>query len=148
MSIGDLCEVYLSSTSNGNWNNWKEALYNIGKELEEKRHPDHQLFNDAACTLMMNDRPGYWNWLNATIIRLIRGSTSRLEPLPVLPDYDEMSSEDLVEKYESNDDNYSKEDILIELRERYPSLIQLNEAKSNINLREILKSDLFETLGP
>lgn len=148
MSIGDLCEVYLSSTSNGKWNNWKEALFNIGKELEEKRHPDYQLFNNAACTLMMIDRPGYWNWLNATITRLIKDSTSRLEPLPVLPDYDEMSSEDLVVKYESNEDNYSKDDILIELRERYPSLIQLNQAKSNFNLREILKNDLFATLGP
>lgn len=142
MSLSDLCEVYLSSTSIGNWNNWKESLFNIGNELEAKKHPDYQMFYDATCTLTMNDRPGYWNWLNATISKLIKDSTSRLDPLPVLPDYDEMSSQDLVEKYECNDENYSKQEILMELKERYPSLIQLNEVKSKENLSEILKNVL------
>lgn len=142
MSLGDLCEVYLSSTTNGNWNNWKETLFNIGKTLEEQGHPDHRIFYDAACTLMMNDKPGYWNWLNATIKQLVTDSTSRLAPLPVLPDYDELSSIDLVDKYESNDDIYSKQEILSELKERYPSLVQLKFPKSKVDLRELLKNYL------
>lgn len=142
MSISDLCQVYLSSTTSGKWDNWKATLYDIGIKLEAKNHPDHQIFCDAAHTLMMTDRPGYWNWLNAAITKLIEDSTSRLEPLPVLPNYDELSSQDLVEKYESSDGNYSKQDILIELKERYPSSDQLNVEKSQVNLREILKNVL------
>lgn len=142
MSLRDLCQFYLSSTSNGNWNNWKETLHNIAMELEAKSHPDYQNFYDASCMLMMNDKPGYWNWLNATIRTLIKDSTSRLEPLPVLPDYDELSSQDLVGKYERNDEDYSEQEILLELKERYPSLLSLNSEKEKLNLREILKNVL------
>lgn len=142
MSVRDRCQLYLSSTSNGNWDNWKSTLYAIGEELEAKNHPDHQIFKDAACSLMMNDTPGYWNWLNVAIAKLIEDSTCRLEPLPVLPDCDELSSDELVTKYESNDGNYSKPDILCELKVRYPALTELNDEKSKVNLREILKDVL------
>lgn len=146
MSISSLCESYLSSTSCGNWDNWKGTLHNIGMELETQNHPDCKSFQDAACTLMMMDKPGYWNWLNATVKKLIDDSTSLLDPLPVLPDYDELSSQQLVEQYENIDGNYLKQDILLELQERYPSLIQCDlrsaSDKSELNLREILKSVL------
>lgn len=142
MSISDLCQQYLSATSIGNWDNWKRSLSNIAKELEIKSHPDFKSFHDASCTLMMNDKPGYWNWLNQSIEKLIQEQTSRLDPLPVLPDYDELSSHELVVKYESNDGNYSKQDILNELKQRYPMLIELNDEKSEVNLRESLKSVL------
>lgn len=141
MSVRDLCQVYLSSTSSGNW---KSTLSDIGTELEANNHPDFQMFVNAACSLMMNDKPGYRNWLNVAIAKLIEDSTARLEPLPVLPDYEELSSVDLVEKYESNDGNYSKQEISYELKERYPSaLIELNGLnESKVNLREILKDVL------
>ncbi len=143
MSVSHLCQAYLSLTTSGNWENWKQNLFNIGMELEAKNHPDFELFSVAACALSMNDKPGYWNWLNATIPKLIEDSTSRLDPLPALPEYDELSSQDLVEKYESNDGNYSKQEILMELKERYPSLIQLNIVEiSEVNLREMLRSVL------
>ncbi|KAG4071738.1 hypothetical protein HA402_011892 [Bradysia odoriphaga] len=146
MSVGDLCEAFLSSTTSGNWNNWKESLHNIGMELETQNHPNCKLLQDAACALMMYNKPGYWNWLNATMKKLIADSTSSFDPLPVLPDYDELSSEQLVQQYEKNDGNYSKQEILYELRDRYPTLIQCDFwpdfDKLKLNLREILKSVL------
>lgn len=140
MSVSELCQEYLSSTSNGNWNNWKHCLLNISDELESKNHPDQEIFHAAAWTLMMNYKPGYWSWLDKTIAKLINDPISRLDPLPDLPDYEEMSSEDLVQKYEIDDKNYSQQDILAELKQRYPLLIQSSD--SYHNLREELKEVL------
>lgn len=145
MPVSDLCEAYLSSTTSGNWNNWKETLHNIGTELETENHPNAKLFQAAACQLMMNDTPGYWNWLNATIKKLIENSTSSFDPLPVLPDYDELTSQQLVQEYDNNDGNYSKQEIFYELKERHPSLIESDWSdcdKIKLNLREILKNVL------
>ena len=53
-----------------------------------------------------------------------------------LPDYGEMTDPDLIEKYElNNDENYPREEILTELKYRYPSLV-LTE---NVNLRTIFQ---------
>lgn len=142
MSIRELCQMYLTSTSNGNWNKWKHNLADISVELEANNHPDHQTFHSAAYTLMMNDKPGYWSWLDKAMTMLINDPTSRLDELPDLPDYDEMSIRDLVEKYESDDKNYSRQEILTELEQRYPSLIESSVVDSNVNLRDKLKDVL------
>lgn len=139
MSISELCQEYLSLTTSGNWDNWKTSLHNIGRELEANKHPDFEAFQGAACALMMNDKPGFWNWLHLSLTKLVKDSTSRLDSLPVLPDYDELSNKDLVEKFECNDGNYSKQEILTELSERFPSIIQCNDDTSVVNLREKLK---------
>lgn len=142
MPISDLCQVYLTTTASGKWDNWKKTLFDIADQLEAAKHPDYHMFYDASCTLMMNDKPGYLNWLNNTIAKLMTDSMSTFDPLPVLPDYDELSSQDLVDKYEDNDENYSKHEILVELKERFPSLIELDAGTLNVNLRETLK-DVF-----
>ncbi|UJR36157.1 hypothetical protein I4U23_028891 [Adineta vaga] len=139
MSIRDLCQTYQSSTSKGDWNDWKKHLYQIATILEEENHSDSGNFRNVAYTLMMNDKPGYGSWLNKSIVKLINDSKARLDPLPDLLDYDEMSSKDLIDKYEFDDKNYSRQEILIELRRRYPSLIESDEMKSNLNLKDILK---------
>ena len=139
MSISDLCRTYQSARSNGSWDNWKRDIYQIATELERENHPNYKEFHTVAIGLMMNDIPGYGPWLNKAIAALIVDSKAQLDPLPDLPDYDEMSSKDLVDKYEMNDTNYSREDILMELRQRYPSLIQSDQMEYNFNLREILK---------
>lgn len=140
MSIRDLCQVYQSPASSSNW---KKSLADIIAALQAENHPDQQIFHTVACTLMMNDRPGYWRWLDTEIIKLINDPTSRLDPLPDLPDYDEMSSKDLVDKYEMDDKNYSRREILEELKQRYPLLIQSTEVESNLDLREKLKDFLL-----
>lgn len=142
MSISELCQLYLTSTSNGDWNNWKQTLANISDELEAKNHPDWQIFQSAAWMLMMQDKPGYLSWLDGTIRKLINDPTSTLDALPDLPEYDEMSIQDLVEKYETDDKNYSRREILTELAQRYPLLIQSSGPDSNLNLRDKLKEVL------
>jgi hypothetical protein len=77
-----------------------KSLANIIDALEAEKHSDQQVFHTAAWAFMMNDRPEYWLWLDAAIAKLINDPTSRLDPLP---DYDEMSSKDLVDKYEIDD---------------------------------------------
>jgi hypothetical protein len=56
-----------------------------------------------------------------------------------LPDYDEMSGKDLIDKYEINDENYPRDEVFRELKYRYPLLIQSNKIESIVDLREKLK---------
>ena len=134
MSIRDLCQMYHSSASTGKW---KKTLGEIIVALEGENHPDQQHFRTAAYMLMMNDKPGYWSWLETAIVKLIDDPTARLDSLPDLLDYDELSSNDLVEKYERNDKNYSRHEIFNELKQRHPLLIH-----SDQNLKEQLKDVL------
>ncbi|CAF2387087.1 unnamed protein product [Rotaria sp. Silwood2] len=135
MSVRELCQAYCSLSSGC----WKHSLSDIMNALKTEDHPDHQIFSTVACTLMMNDRPGYWHWLNNTITKLIDDPKSRLDLLPDLPEYEEMSSKDLLDKYEIGDENYPRNEILRELKYRYPLLIQLDEVESIIDLRNKLK---------
>lgn len=135
MSVRDRCQIYRSS-SNGYW---KHLLLDIITALKTEIHPDQESFSTVAWTLMMHDKPGYWRWLDIAITKLINDPISRLDPLPDLPDYDEMSCNDLVDKYDNVDDNYPRNEIITELRYRYPLLIQSNEVESILNLREKLK---------
>lgn len=133
MSIVDQCKHYSSTTSNISW---KHRLGNIIEALKREAHPDHEIFSNVACILMMHNQPGYGCWLNRTIAKLIDDPKARLDLPPDLPDYGDMTDADLVEKYElNNDENYPRDEILIELKCRYPSLI-LTE---NSNLRSILQ---------
>ncbi|CAF0742738.1 unnamed protein product [Rotaria sordida] len=135
MSVRDRCQAYCSPSSGY----WKHSLSDIMIALETEDHPDQQIFATVACTLMMNDRPGYWHWLENAIAKLIHDPKSRLEPLPDLPEYEEMSSKDLLDKYEIDDENYPRNEILSELKYRYPLLIQSDEIESIIDLRDKLK---------
>jgi len=123
MSVRDRCEIYRSSSDG----NWKHLLLDIITALTTENHPDQESFSTVAWTLMMHDKPGYWRWLDIAIIKLINDPTSRLDPPPDLSDYDEMSCKDLVDKLESVDDNYPRNEIIAELKYRYPLLIQSNE---------------------
>jgi hypothetical protein len=130
MSVRDCCQIYRSSTNVY----WKILLGDIIAALKTENHPDQEIFSTVACMLMMHDKPGYWRWLNLAITKLIDDPVSRLDQLPDLPDYDEMSDKDLVEKYEMDDENYPKNEILAELKYRYPELILSDE----VNLKDIL----------
>ncbi|CAF0924724.1 unnamed protein product [Rotaria sp. Silwood1] len=135
MSVRERCLAYSSSSSGY----WKHSLSDIISALKTEDHPDHQIFSTVACTLMMNDRPGYWHWLENAIAKLIDDPKSRLDPLPDLPEYEEMSNKELLDKYEVGDENYPRTDILGELKYRYPLLIQSDEIESIIDLRNKLK---------
>ena len=130
MSVRDSCQIYRSSTNVY----WKHLLGDIIAALKNENHPDQEIFSSVACMLMMRDKPGYWHWLNLAITKLIDDPTSRLDQPPDLQDYDEMSDKDLVEKYEANDENYPRGDILTELKYRHPELDLSNE----VNLKDIL----------
>lgn len=134
MSVQNYCEVY-RSTSNGYW---KHKLGDIITALTTENHPDQEKFSMVACTLMMKDQPGYSRWLDTAINKLIDDPTSRLDALPELPDYDEMSCNDLLDKYEGNDENYPRDEILRELKYRYPSIIQSDAIESIADLKEKL----------
>lgn len=53
-----------------------------------------------------------------------------------------MSNKDLINKYEINDENYPRNEIVTELKYRYPLLIQSNDVESVVDLREKLKDVL------
>lgn len=93
----------------------------------------------VACILMMKDKLGYSCWLDRAITKLIDDPTSRLDPSIDLPDYDEMSCEDLTDKYEISDENYPRNEILGELKYRYPLLLQSNEIESAADSKKQLK---------
>jgi hypothetical protein len=135
MSVRDSCQIYRSS-SNGYW---KSLLGDIITALKTENHPDQEIFSTVACTLMMKDQPGYWRWLDIAITKLINDPISRLDPPADLPAYDEMSCKELVDKYEIDDENYPRNEILTELKYRYPLLIQSNQVESVLDLREKLK---------
>jgi hypothetical protein len=135
MSVRDCCQAYRSSSNK----NWKHSLGDIITALKAENHPDQERFSHVAITLMMNDKPGYWCWLDAAITKLINDPISRLDAPPDLLDYDQMSCKDLVDKYEINDENYPCKEILTELMYRYPLLIQSDEVVSVIDLRDMLK---------
>jgi hypothetical protein len=130
MSVRDSCQIYQSSTNVY----WKTLLGDIIAALKNENHPDQEIFSSVACMLMMRDKPGYWHWLNLAIRKLIDDPTSRLDQPPDLPDYDEMSDKDLVEKYEINNEIYPRSDILTELKYRHPELILTDE----VNLKDVL----------
>jgi hypothetical protein len=130
MSVRVCCQIYRSSTNA----NWKHLLGDIIAALKTENHPDQEIFSNVAWTLMMRDKPGYWLWLNLAITKLIDDPVSRLDRPPDLSDYDEMSDKDLVEKYEIDDENYPRDEILEELKYRYPLLTLSNE----VNLKDIL----------
>jgi hypothetical protein len=138
MSVRDQCQIYRSSSNVY----WKHLLGDIITALQTENHPDQDFFSTVAWTLMMHDKPGYWRWLDLAITKLIDNPTARLEPPPDLPDYDEMSNKDLVNKYEVNDENYPRNEIVTELKYRYPLLIQSNDVESVVDLREKLKDVL------
>ena len=117
----------------------KKDVYQIATKLERANHPNWKEFHTVAIALIMNDTPGYWAWLNKAIAALIADSKAQLDLLPDLPDYDEMKSKDLVDKFEMNDANYPRENVLMELKERYPSLIRSDWMECNLSLREVLK---------
>jgi hypothetical protein len=135
MSVRECCQVYRSSSTRY----WKNSLGDIITALKTENHPDQQTFSTVACTLISRDKPGYWRWLDTAITKLINDSLSRLDPPPDLTDYDDMSCKDLVDKYEIDDENYPRNEILTELKYRYPLLIQSNEAVSILDLRDKLK---------
>jgi hypothetical protein len=135
MSIHDHCQAYRSSSAGY----WKHALSNIVAALKRENHPDAQLFASASCSLMMNDTPGYWRWLNVAITKLIEDPTSPLDPLPDLPEYHELSSRELIDKYETDDGDYMRRSILEELRCRYPLVIKTDEPELITDLKERLK---------
>lgn len=119
MSVIDQCKHYRSASNVY----WKTLLGDIIEALKREGHPDQEIFSNVAWTLMMHDKPGYWDWLNRMIDRLINDPKARLEPPVDLPDYGEMSDAELIEKYEMNNDrNYPREELLGELKYRYPSL--------------------------
>jgi hypothetical protein len=136
MSVRDLCQAYRSRPPGVYW---KQSLGKIMEALKEENHPDQQAFSSVGCMLMMNDAPCYWRWLDMAITKLIDDPTARLDPVPDLPDYDQMSSKDLVDKYEIDDENCLRDDILAELRSRYPLLIEANEVEPIVDLKERLK---------
>ena len=138
MSVRDQCQIYRSSSNVY----WKHLLSDIITALQTENHPDQDFFSTVAWTLMMHDKPGYWRWLDLAITKLVDNPTARLEPPPDLPDYDEMSNKDLVNKYEINDENYPRNEIVTELKYRYPLLIQTNDVESVVDLREKLKNVL------
>ena len=140
MSVADHCQAYRSSVGPS----WKQALGNIIAALHTDNHPDEQRFTDVAYMLMMKDKPGYWHWLETAVTRLIDDSTSRLDPVPDLPDYDEMSVEDLLNRYEMNDQDFRQTDILNELHYRHPSLVKSTQIESIAVLREKLKDAIWE----
>jgi len=140
MSIADLCQAYRLST--GGY--WKHALSNIMAALEQENHPDEKLFAMASHSLMMNDTPGYWRWLDGALAKLIDQPTARLDPLPDFPEYGELSTRELIEKYEVNDGNYTQQSVLAELQSRYPSLIKAYEPEPITDLRERLKDVITE----
>jgi hypothetical protein len=132
MSVRDQCQNYRSLSNV----NWKHSLGDIILALKTENHPDQEIFSTVACTLMMHDKPGYWHWLDRAINKLIDDPMARLD-LPLdLPDYDEMSDQDLIDKYEMNDENYPRNEIFSELKYRYPLLIQSDD----MNLKDILKN--------
>lgn len=139
MSVADHCQAYRSSVGPS----WKQALGNIIAALHTDNHLDEQRFAGVAHMLMMKDKPGYWHWLDTAVARLIDDSTSRLDPIPDLPDYDEMSVEDLLNRYEMNDQDFRQTDILNELHYRHPSLIKSTQIESIDDLREKLKDALW-----
>ncbi len=135
MSVRDRCQIYRSSSDGY----WKTLLGDIITALKTENHPDQQIFSNVAYTLMMNDKPGYSNWMDIAITKLIDDPMSRQDPPPELPDYDEMSGKDLIDKYEINDENYPRDEVFRELKYRYPLLIQSNKIESIVDLREKLK---------
>ena len=140
MSVADRCQAYRSSVGPS----WKQALGEIIVALHTENHPDEQRFTDVAYMLMMKDKPGYWHWLETAVSRLIADPTGRLDPVPDLPDYDEISVEELLNRYEMNDQSFRQSDILTELRYRYPSLLTWNQVESAADLRAKLKDALWE----
>ena len=132
MSVVDQCKNYRSALNIY----WKHRLGEIIEALKREAHPDQEIFSNVAITLMMHNKPGYSCWLNRVIDKLIDDPKARLDHPVDLPDYGEMTDPDLIEKYElNNDENYPREEILTELKYRYPSLV-LTE---NVNLRTIVQ---------
>ena len=131
MYVVDQCMHYRSASNVY----WKTLLGEIIEALKREEHPDQEIFSNVAWTLMMHDKPGYWAWLNQMIDRLINDPKARLEPSVDLPDYGEMSDADLFEKYKMNNDkNYPREELIGELKYRYPSL----DLSDNVDLRDII----------
>lgn len=139
MSIVELCRAYHASTSTGSGKNWKTILFELSTALEQAQHPQFEMFRTMAWTVAMSDKPGSWTWIRTAIDRLLVDPTAQFDALPELPDYEELSTKDLVDKYESNDVDYARGEILYELKQRFPSLIQSDVPDDNLRLREKLK---------
>jgi hypothetical protein len=73
MSVRDRCQIYRSSSDGY----WKTLLGDIITALKTENHPDQQIFSNVAYTLMMNDKPGYSNWMDIAITKLIDDPMSR-----------------------------------------------------------------------
>ncbi|CAF1097979.1 unnamed protein product [Didymodactylos carnosus] len=136
-SLNDLILAY--QTRDKDSAGWKQQLGYIHRKLKEDiHHPDEHMFYQGICSLCMGDTPGYWVWLDSSLQKLKDDPTSRIDMLPQYPDYAELSTKELLEKLESDENKiYSKQSIYWELQSRYPEKIDLNFDFNQSTLKEI-----------
>ncbi|CAF0744835.1 unnamed protein product [Didymodactylos carnosus] len=145
--IQDLCLEYKRAFTGESSRNWKHILGEISELLKHEQHPDAANFETVVVSLCCQDTPGYWPWLDTALEILGVDSKLKLEPLPQLPDYQDLITEDLLNLWDDKTQgNYTRHGLFNELQSRYPHAIEPDLLYKNTD-EEITKEYLQQKIN-